>query len=343
MTTEVARMSFWRDRPVLVTGANGFIGAWLTDALLHAGAQVVAIVRDHKPSGGLSLLGLESKAVVVHGNVTDATLLGRAFRQYHVTHCFHLAAQALVEAARSSPVDTFESNIAGTWTVLEACRQAGVEVVVASSDKAYGPSATLPYLESMPLLPTHPYDASKACADLLARSFYRAYGLPVAVTRCANIYGAGDLHPSRLIPDVILSILAGRAPVLRSDGSLRRDLLYVDDAVAGYLRLGERLTQPGVTGEAFNFGAGHPHRVRDVVQRILHLMGRPELQPTIENRVKPGEEIPAQYVDSARAGRLLGWRAETTLDEGLRRTIEWYRQYVGERAEAFVLEPAAHR
>ncbi len=336
------RAGSWRDRVALVTGANGFVGSWLAGGLLKAGAGVVALVRDATPQGGLRVLGLEEEVVVVSGSVTDAEVVGRALRQYRVTHCFHLAAQALVGAAQSSPSDTFDSNLRGTWTVLEACRLAGVEaVVVASSDKAYGPSTDLPYRESHPLLALRPYDASKACADILARTFHRTYGLPVAVTRCANIYGGGDLNPSRLVPDIVLAALAGRRPVVRSDGSLRRDYLYVEDAVDAYLRLGSRAADPEVAGEAFNFGTGVPRTVLEVVRAVLEMAGRPDLEPVIENRVRAGDEIDAQYADSAKAEQVLGWRPATSFETGLRRTVDWYREYVAGAAE--VAAPGSRR
>lgn len=318
--------SFWRDRTVLVTGGNGFIGGNLVAALVGAGAHVVALVRDLRPRGTLRLFRLEDHITVVFGSATDETVVARAIAQYRVQDCFHLAAQALVSAARNSPADTFDSNVRGTWTVLEACRRGGVErIVVASSDKAYGPSAHLPYVESHPLLAHAPYDTSKACTDLIARSFHHTFGLPIAVTRCANVYGPGDVNISRLVPDVINSALSGMPVRLRSDGSYVRDFLFVADAVDAYLTLGESAHRPGVAGEAFNFGTGEPRRVIDVVRRILFLIGRPDLDPIIENRVAVGEEIPSQYTDSTKAATLLGWRARTPFDEGLRRTIEWHR------------------
>jgi CDP-glucose 4,6-dehydratase len=337
---------YWKGRSVLVTGANGFIGSRVAEALAGHGARVVALVRDWKPTGGIRLFGLESRLVVVFGSVTDPTVADRIMRQYGIQNCFHLAAQALVGAARSSPIETFDSNVRGTWVILDACRRAQVEtIVVASSDKAYGRASQLPYVESQPLLASHPYDASKACVEVIARSFRDTYDLPLAVTRCANVYGGGDLNLTRLIPDVILSALLGRAPVLRSDGNFVRDFLYVADAVDAYLRLGQSIGRPGIAGEAFNFGTGRPNRVRDVVQRILQLVGRPDLEPVIQNRVKPGEEIAAQYADSGKASRLLGWHATTDLETGLRQTIDWYRGAIdgtvadGRLAEAVAVAP----
>lgn len=330
---------FWAGRTALVTGANGFVGSRLAEGLLERGASVVALVRDARPLGGLRALGLEDRVTVVFGSVTDEALVRRAIRQYGAGHVFHLAAQALVGAAQSSPLDTLESNVRGTWAVLDAALATGVEgVVVASSDKAYGPSDDLPYLESHPLAALRPYDASKACADILARMFHQTYGLRLGVTRCANIYGGGDLNVSRLVPDVIRAALAGERPVLRSDGSHVRDFMYVGDAVAAYLALAEQLDRPEVVGEAFNFGTAEPRRVLDVVSRILELAGRPDLEPVIQASVRAGDEIPAQHADWRKAERLLGWRPRTGFDEGMRETIDWYRVHGGALAPA---EPEA--
>jgi CDP-glucose 4,6-dehydratase len=315
---------------VLVTGSNGFVGSRLTEALVRKGANVVALVRDLKPDGGLRVLGIDRDLVVVQGSVSDEGVVKRIVRQYGVQTCFHLAAQALVGAAQSTPTETLDSNIRGTWVVLEACRAAQVpEVVFASSDKAYGASNDLPYRESHPLLASRPYDASKAAADIVARMFHSTFGLPVAVTRCANIYGGGDLNPSRLIPDVVFAALGGRRPELRSDGMYERDFLYVADAVDAYLTLAERSSEPSVAGEAFNFGTGKPRRIIDVVRLILQIAGRPDLEPVILNTVRRGDEIPVQYADSEKAQRVLGWSAKTSFEDGLRQTIDWYRAYVG--------------
>lgn len=325
MTTD----QYWAGRAVLVTGGNGFLGAWLVDALVSRGARVIALVRDLKPDGGLRLLGLEDRVVLATGSITDEALLGRLLAQYQVRCCFHLAAQTLVGRAQSSPVDTLDSNVRGTWMVLEACRRAGAEsIVVASSDKAYGSSQDLPYRESHPLLASRPYEASKACTDILSRTFAASYQMPVAVTRCANIYGGGDLNPSRLIPDVVQAVLHGRPPVLRSDGSPIRDFMHVSDAVDAYLRLGEAAGRPGVAGHAFNFGTRQPHSVLDVVRLVLKLVGRQDLEPVVEDQSEARGEIDAQYVDSSKAESVLQWRARVSLEEGLTETIAWYRQYL---------------
>jgi len=321
-----AGRSFWSGRSVLVTGGNGFIGGNLVAALVRHGANVVVLVRDIPPRGALQLFDLVDRVTVVFGSVTDDAVVSRALTHYGVTDCFHLAAQALVGTARVSPADTFDSNVRGTWIVLEACRCARVgRIVVASSDKAYGTSDRLPYVETHPLLATGPYDASKACTDIIARSYHASYGLPVSITRCANVYGPGDVNVTRLIPDVISSALRGEPVRLRSDGSHRRDFMFVDDAVDAYLTLAERTDRDGIAGQAFNIGTGEPRRVIDVVRQIVELAGRPDLEPIIEARVAAGEEIPSQYTDSTKAKRMLGWQARVQFEEGLRRTIQWHR------------------
>jgi CDP-glucose 4,6-dehydratase len=323
---------YWAQRSVLITGGNGLVGSWLTQGLLRRGARVIAVVRDLNPEGPLRLLGLDDKVVIATGDVTDLAFLSRLMAQYAVRCCLHLAAQTLVGRAHSSPLDTLDSNVRGTWAVLEACRQAGVEsVVIASSDKAYGSSPRLPYVESHPLLASRPYEASKACADILGRTYAATYGMAVGVTRCANIYGGGDLNETRLIPDVVMAALEGRRPVLRSDGSPVRDFMHVSDAVDAYLVLAEAASRPGVSGEAFNFGTNRPRSVLEVVRSILELAGRPDLEPVMENTVRSGDEIDAQYVDSSKAKQVLGWTARVELADGIEQTIAWYRTYLDRR------------
>jgi CDP-glucose 4,6-dehydratase len=323
--------AFWSERNVLVTGAGGFVGAHLAAALVRAGAGVVAIVRDRPPLGGLELQGIAGQVTVISGSITDAAVVARAINEYEVDTVFHLAAQAMVIPANREPVSTFESNIQGTWNVLEACRLSPLvsRVVVASSDKAYGAQPTLPYTEAMPLLATNPYDVSKACADLLARSYYRTYDMPVVVSRCANIYGGGDLNYSRLVPGTIRSALLGQRPVVRSDGSPLRDYIHVDDAVEAYQTLAERALEAGVVGSAYNFGANHPVAVLDLVKLILAACGRDDLEPVIQGTGKLRMEIDQQYLDSARAERELGWTARTPLAEGIARTVDWHRAHAG--------------
>ncbi|MFL5817850.1 MAG: NAD-dependent epimerase/dehydratase family protein [Conexibacter sp.] len=314
-------------RTVFVTGAYGLLGAWLTRALADRGDRVVVLQRDRAPRSALLLDAVEDALDVVHGDLNDDGLVARALGEYEVDTVFHLAAQTIVGTANRSPLATFESNVRGTWTLLEACRLHGAQrVVVAASDKAYGASATLPYREEMPLDPRYPYDVSKAATDMIARSYWHTFGLPVAVTRFANLYGGGDLNRSRLIPEAVGAALAGRAPVIRSDGSPERDFLYVEDAVEAYLQLAEALDGEGARGEAFNAGGGQPHAVRDVVARICALAGT-DVEPDVRGSGTPDGEIDRQYVDAAKLRSLTGWQPRVGLDEGLRRTIDWYRAH----------------
>jgi CDP-glucose 4,6-dehydratase len=314
-------------RSVFVTGAYGLLGSWLVRALLAREDRVVVLRRDRAPRSALLLDGIAARVDVVHGDLNDDGLVARALGEYEVDTVFHLAAQTIVGTANRSPLATFESNVRGTWTLLEACRLHGARrVVVAASDKAYGASATLPYREQMPLDPRYPYDVSKAATDMIARSYWHTFGLPVAVTRFANLYGGGDLNRSRLIPEAIGAALAGRAPVIRSDGSPERDFLYVEDAVEAYLLLAEALDGEGARGEAFNAGGGEPYAVRDVVARICTIAGT-DLEPDIRGTGTPDGEIDRQYVDPSKLRALTGWKPRVDLDEGLRRTVAWYREH----------------
>jgi CDP-glucose 4,6-dehydratase len=310
---------------VLVTGAYGLLGSWLVKALLEQRARVVAIRRDEPAVSGLEALGLASAIDVVHGDICTEGLVARAVNEYEVDSVFHLAAQTLVGTANSAPSSTFEANIRGTWTVLEACRGQGVErVIVASSDKAYGRQAELPYREDYALLATYPYDVSKAAADMLTRSYWHTFEVPVAVTRFANLYGGGDTNGSRLVPEAVCAALDGRSPVIRSDGSPERDFLYVEDAVRAYLAIWAALGRGQGRGEAFNAGGGRPHRVGDVVALICRLAGS-SVEPDIRGRGTPDGEIDRQWVDYSKLRELTGWEPLVDLEEGLRRTIEWYR------------------
>jgi CDP-glucose 4,6-dehydratase len=328
-------VSFWRGKSVLVTGAGGFVGSWLANALADRGAIVTAILRDETPLANFDLLRLGERVSVVRGSITDIATVGRALNEYDVDTCFHLAAQAIVGSANRSPLSTWESNIRGTWTVLEACRTASnVErVVVASSDKAYGSQPRLPYTEDMVLLGTNPYDASKAASEVVVRSYSQTFGLPVSVARCANIYGGGDLNFSRLIPGTIRSVLRNERPIVRSDGTPVRDYLYVDDAVGAYLSLGEQMARPEIVGSAFNFGGGEPLSVRDVIARILDACDAHDIAPDIRGTGVPAAEIDRQYLDSKHANKVLGWRAATTLSDGLRSAVSWYRQWLGNQPD----------
>ena len=316
-----------------MTGAKGFVGAHLIKALHAAGAEVIGLVRDEPRETYFDLAGLAPATTFVHGDLTDYAFVERVLHEYHVQTVMHLAAQALVTVANSNPLSTFESNIRGTYNLLEAARRAWDEgagpldgVVVASSDKAYGQQPDLPYTEDSLLLGLYPYDASKACGDILARTYHNTWGLPVAVTRCANLYGPGDLNFSRLIPHTISAVLQGQQPQIRSDGSPRRDYLFIADAIAGYLNLGERLDDPRVAGRAFNIGTGQPVSVLEVVEQIICAVGREDIKPQILG--KASAEIQDQYLATARAREILGWASTTSLADGLAHTVEWYRQYL---------------
>jgi CDP-glucose 4,6-dehydratase len=321
-----------RGRTAFVTGAYGMLGSWLVKTLLDRGARVVVLKRDAVTASALSLEGLEQHCQVVRGDLVDGALMDRIVGEYEVDAVFHLAAQTIVGTANRSPVSTFESNIRGTWTLLEACRTHDVaQVVVAASDKAYGPHDTLPYREDFALQPKFPYDVSKAATDLIARSYFHTYGLPVAVTRFANIYGGGDLNPSRLVPEMVGAILAGRAPVIRSDGSPERDFLYVEDAVSAYLAIADALATddadaPRARGEAFNAGGDAPHSVREIVERAIAVAGA-DVQAEYRGTGTPDGEIDRQYVDSSKLRSLTGWAPRVDLDEGLARTVAWYREH----------------
>lgn len=321
--------SFWRDRPVFVTGGSGLLGGWLVRALADAGADVVCLVRDWVPQSELLGDALVRRARIVRGDVRDQQVLERSLGEYEIDTVFHLAAQTIVGVAQRNPVSTFESNIQGTWALLEACRRSPLvkSVVVASSDKAYGDQATLPYDEETPLQGEHPYDVSKSCADLIARTYAVSYGLPVAITRCGNFYGGGDLNWNRLVPGTIRSVLRGDRPVIRSDGTLIRDYFYVEDGVAANMRLAEALRQrPELAGEAFNFSNEIQVSVLALTTQILQRMGS-ALVPDVRDEAK--HEILHQYLSAAKARRLLDWSPGFTLPEGLDRTVAWYTDFLG--------------
>ncbi len=313
------------NRSILVTGAYGLLGGWLVKALLDAGARVTVLRRDEPARSALLGMELGQRVNVVHGDVCLDGLVARVLAEYEIQDVFHLAAQTIIPTANHSPASTFETNIRGTWLLLESCRLHGIErLVVASSDKAYGTSSELPYREHFPLSPLYPYDVSKAAADLLARSYWHTWQLPVAVTRFANMYGGGDANGSRLVPEAVSAALAGRSPVVRSDGSPERDFLYVEDAVAAYLAISDALGRGEGMGEAFNAGGGTPHRVLHVVELICRLVGA-GVQPLVTGAGTPRGEIDRQWVDFSKLRSLTGWAPQVTLEEGLRRTIEWER------------------
>jgi CDP-glucose 4,6-dehydratase len=313
---------------VLVTGAYGLLGGWLVKALLDAGAEVTVVHRDDRPRSVLALTGLERKVNIVRGDIAAEGLVARALAEYEVDTVFHLAAQTLVPTANRAPLSTFETNIKGTWLLLEACRSFGVgRVVVASSDKAYGPHTDLPYREDHALQARYPYDVSKAATDMLTRSYWHTWQLPVAVTRFANLYGGGDFNASRLVPEAVTAALAGRAPVVRSDGSPERDFLDVEDAAAAYLAIAAALGRGEGRGEAFNAGGGRPLRVLDVVELICRLAGT-GVTPDVRGTGTPSGEIDRQWVDYSKLNTLTGWEPTVGLEEGLTRTLDWYREHV---------------
>lgn len=313
----------------LVTGGRGFVGAWLAKALLDRGDRVVSFDRrrrSERPSA-IGMLGIEDDLFQVEADLTDGEEVGSVLDEHGVDSVFHLAAETIVGTVAASPAQGFESNVRGTWTVLEACRERELpRVVFASSDKAYGAHETLPYREDFALQPTAPYEASKAAADLIARSYWHSYGLPVAVTRFANIYGGGDLNFSRLIPEAVSAAISGRAPVLRSDGSPERDFLYVEDAASAYLAIAGALDRDEVRGEAFNAGGGRSYRVGDVVGLIAQL-AQTGVEPDVRGQGNPEGEIDRQYVDPTKLRETVGWEPAVGLEEGLQRTIDWYRDH----------------
>jgi len=319
--------SFWRDRLTFVTGATGLVGARLAGRLIDAGADVVCLVRDWVPKSELVRAGLLENVTVVRGDVRDQALLERVLAEYEVNTVFHLAAQTIVTIANRNPVSTFETNVGGTWALLEACRRNPTvkQIVLASSDKAYGEQTDLPYREETPLQGTHPYDVSKSCADLIGKAYALTYDLPLAITRCGNFYGGGDLNWNRLVPGTIRSVLRGDRPVIRSDGSNTRDYFYVEDGAAAYMALAEWLAEhPAECGEAFNFSNEEQLSVVELVRRLLELMGS-KLEPDI--RSESSNEIQAQYLSAAKAREVIGWRPLFSLDDGLRLTVEWYRNF----------------
>ncbi len=321
--------SFWRDRSVFVTGGTGLLGSWLVSGLMEAGANVVCLVRDWVPQSELVRTRRIEQVKTVRGDVCDLALLERALGEYEVEVVFHVAAQAIVGIANRNPISTFDTNIGGTWNVLEACRRSPKvsSIVVASSDKAYGDQEHLPYNEAMPLLGRHPYDVSKSCADMIAQTYANTYNLPVAITRCGNFYGGGDLNWNRVVPGTVRSMLRGERPVIRSDGQFVRDYFYIQDGAAAYMLLAERLAANlALRGHAFNFSNESQISVLELVNLILRKMNS-SLQPEVLNQAS--NEIRHQYLSAERARTMLNWKPQFTLDEGLDRTIAWYREFLG--------------
>jgi CDP-glucose 4,6-dehydratase len=330
METMELNRAFWLDRPTFVTGGTGLVGTWLVRRLIEAGADVICLVRDWVPQSELVRSGLIEQVKVARGDIRERDTLERVLGEYEIDTVIHLAAQTIVTIANRNPVSTFETNIAGTWNLLEACRRSPKvrQIVVASSDKAYGDQEVLPYDENTPLQGQHPYDVSKSAADLIAHTYAKSFGLPVCITRCGNFYGGGDLNWNRIIPGTIRSILRGQRPVIRSDGEYVRDYFYVEDGAAAYMLLAEQLAaRPGIKGQAYNFSNGIQVTVREIVERISKIMGS-SLPPQICNETS--NEIRHQYLSAEKARRELGWKPMFDLDEGLQKTIEWYKDFFHE-------------
>lgn len=315
-----------------MTGATGLLGSWVVPELVRRGAEVVALVRDGAPRSILARDGWLDRVVTVRGSLSDDGLLRRAFAEYGIETAFHLGAQTLVGVAKVDPVGTLEANVRGTWLLLEAARQAGVkQVLVASSDKAYGDSANLPYFEDHPLQGRFPYDVSKSCTDLITTMYARTFGLCACIVRCGNLFGGGDLNFSRLIPGVIRATVRNEPFLIRSDGKFVRDFLYVEDAADAYLALAEKMAaDPALAGEAFNFGLELRPTMLELTEKVLAMMGRSDLRPVVQNIASA--EIREQYLDAGKARARLGWKPRHGMDEGLKRTIDWYRRFLAEEA-----------
>ncbi len=320
--------SFWQDRPVFVTGAFGLVGSSTVEKLLKNGASVVVLQRDMVPESELVRSQSAGRCTVIAGDIVDQALLERVLGEYEIKTVLHLAAQAIVGVANRNPVSTFESNVRGTWNLLEACRRSPLvqEIVVASSDKAYGEQPVLPYTEDMPLLAKHPYDVSKACTDMIAQSYAETFKLHVTVSRCGNFYGPGDLNWNRIVPGTIRSILRKERPVIRSDGSFLRDYFYVEDGADAYLALAEKMHgNESLRGQVFNFSNEEPLTVLQIAERVLTLMGS---DLTLDVRNEASNEILKQHLSAAKARKVLGWKPQYSLDEGLKQTIAWYTEFL---------------
>ena len=329
----MATQSFWQDRPVFVTGGTGLVGTWLVQRLVEAGADVVCLVRDWVPQAPLLSTELQDQVRIVRGDVCDQALLERTLGEYEIKTVIHLAAQTIVGIANRNPVSTFESNIQGTWALLEACRRSPrvSEIVAASSDKAYGDCPTLPYSEETPLQGQHPYDVSKSCSDLICQTYAHSYGSPVVVTRCGNFYGGGDLNWNRIVPGTIRSILRNESPLIRSDGLFVRDYFYVEEGASAYMMLAEQLAErPELKGEAFNFSNEIQITVLELVERILDSMGS-SLEPDVRNEAS--NEIKHQYLSAEKARTMLDWHPTFDLQTGLAHTVQWYKAYFSDEQQ----------
>lgn len=324
----MVKNDFWKNKNVLITGANGFVGSYISMRMCETPAAVFGMVRDHLPSSVFTIAGLDKKVNIVHGSLEDFDAVKRIINEYEIDTIFHVGAQAIVKSAMADPLQTFRSNILGTANVLEACRLLDKQVkcvVVASSDKAYGSSPKLPYKEDFPLKGEFPYEVSKSCVDLIAQSYFKTYNLPLSITRCGNIYGGGDPNNSRLIPSTILFAMANKNPVLRSNGKYIRDFVYVEDIADTYLLLAEKMSDGKIAGEAFNFSYELKKQVIDVVNDILRLMKKTQLTPEILNQAE--KEILSQYLNCEKAKTVLNWKPMYNYEEGLVRTITWYEKH----------------
>ncbi len=315
---------FWKNRNVLITGCTGLLGSWLTKSLAEKEANVVGVIRDLVPKSNLNWSGFNNKIITVRGEIEDYSLIERVLNEYEIDTVFHLAAQTIVTIANRNPISTFKANIEGTWNILEASRRSPLvkRVIVASSDKAYGDQEKLPYDENTPLEGRHPYDVSKSCADLICRSYFETYELPVCVTRCGNFYGGGDLNFNRIVPGTIRAILDNERPVIRSDGNFLRDYFYIKDGAQSYMLLAEKMEDKKIHGEAFNFSTERPMTVLEIVNKIRDVMDS-DLEPLILNRAN--NEIRDQYLSAEKAKNLLNWSPLYTIEGGIKETVDWYK------------------
>lgn len=320
--------TYWKNKNIFITGATGLVGSWLTERLVQHGSNVVCFIRDIVPKSNLILNGSYNKVTIVNGCLEDYNIIERALNEYEIDTVFHLGAQTIVGTAYRSPLGTFESNIKGTWNVLEAARHSSLvkRLVVASSDKAYGIHDKLPYREDTPLHGLHPYDCSKSCADLLAQTYFNTYKLPVGIARCGNFFGGGDLNFNRIVPGTIRSVINNEEPIIRSDGSYTRDYIYVKDAVDAYISLAQKLDDEQLHGEAFNFSNEEKYTVLALVELIIKLMGKTGLESHVLNNAKG--EIKHQSLSAEKARRLLGWSSKYSVNTGLKESIAWYKDFL---------------